>query len=150
MCQYLRIIRDSYPALWAWIRKFEDLSAVGMEEEVSYESGEVVTRLLEFAVQVYLPFLRANNLAIDNGEKTVSVSEEILHLTPMRSEISKACSEQHICFQLSLWADSEDAVSHSQPAFKYQHKCYQRLKHCYEELGSSDKERIDRRVSSFF
>ena len=74
MCQYLRIIRDSYPALWAWIRKFEDLSAVGMEEEVvSYESGEVVTRLLEFAVQVYLPFLRANSLAIDNGEKTVSV-----------------------------------------------------------------------------
>ena len=46
---------------------------MGMEEEVSYESGEVVTRLLEFAVQVYLPFLRANSQAIDNGEKTVSV-----------------------------------------------------------------------------
>ena len=55
-----------------------------------------------------------------------------------------------ILFQLSLWVDSEDAVSHSQPAFKYQHKCYQRLRQCYEALGSSDKERINRSVSSFF
>ena len=80
MCRYLRFIRDSCPALWAWIRKFEDLSGVGMEgeEEAAYESGEVVTRLLEFAVQVYLPFLRANSLAIDNGEKTVAVGRRLI------------------------------------------------------------------------
>ena len=78
MCRYLRIVRNSYPALWAWIRKFEDLSGVGMEEEAAYESGEVVTRLLEFAVQVYLPFLRANSLAIDNGEKTVAVGRRFI------------------------------------------------------------------------
>ena len=48
------------------------------EEEAGYESGEVVNRLLEFAVQVYLPFLRANSLAIDNGEKTVAVSRRFI------------------------------------------------------------------------
>ena len=55
-----------------------------------------------------------------------------------------------ILLQLSLWADSEDAVIHSQPAFKYQHKCYQRLRQCYEALESADKERIEKRVASFF
>ena len=71
-----RLIRDSYPALWAWIRKFEDLSGVGVEgeEEVLYEGGEVVDSLLQFTAQVYLPFLRANSSAIDNGEKEVKVS----------------------------------------------------------------------------
>ena len=71
-----RLIRDSYPALWAWIRKFEDLSGVGVEgeEEVLYEGGEVVDSLLQFTAQVYLPFLRANSSAIDNGEKEVKGS----------------------------------------------------------------------------
>ena len=48
------------------------------EEGAAYESGEVVTKLLEFAVQVYLPFLRANSLAIDNGEKTVAVGRRFI------------------------------------------------------------------------
>ena len=44
------------------------------EEEVLYEGGEVVDSLLQFTAQVYLPFLRANSSAIDNGEKEVKVS----------------------------------------------------------------------------
>ena len=70
-----RLIRDTYPALWAWVRKFEDLSGVGVEGEgeVAYESGEVVDSLLQFAAQVYLPFLQANSSAIDSGEKEVTV-----------------------------------------------------------------------------
>ena len=71
-----RLIRDSYPALWAWILKFEDLSGVGVEGEgeALYEGGEVVDNLLQFGAQVYLPFLRANSSAINNGEKEVKVS----------------------------------------------------------------------------
>ena len=67
-----RIVRDSYPALWAWIRHFEDLS--GVQGDAVYDGEEVVARLLQFAGQVYLPFLRANSSAIERGEKEVKVS----------------------------------------------------------------------------
>ena len=63
------LLRDSFPACWAWIRRLEDLS--GMEEGGEYSPTDFLERMLKFAAEVYLPFLTANRAAIKAGEKEV-------------------------------------------------------------------------------
>ena len=63
------LLRDSFPACWAWIRRLEDLS--GLEEGGEYSPTDFLDRMLKFAAEVYLPFLAANRAAIAGGEKEV-------------------------------------------------------------------------------
>ena len=65
-----------------------------------------------FTGEVYLPFLAANSVALYAGSKEVSVS---------------------------LWR--EDPILHTQPAFKYQQKCFKRIRQRYAELTPDEKER---------
>ena len=66
------LLRDSFPACWAWIRRVEDLS--GLEEGGEYSSTDFLDRMLNFAAEVYLPFLAANRAAIRAGEKEVATT----------------------------------------------------------------------------
>ena len=104
-----RLIRSEYPAVWAWIRKFEDLSGL---ETAHCDNAEFLREILSFAGEVYLPFLAANSAALDSGDKEVSVS---------------------------LWR--EDPILHTQPTFKYQQKCFKRIRQSYAELLPDQKER---------
>ena len=65
-----------------------------------------------FTGEVNFPFLAANSAALDAGSKEVSVS---------------------------LWR--EDPILHTQPAFKYQQKCFKRIRQSYAELTPDYKER---------
>merc|ERR1712228_393098 len=79
-----RILREKYPAVWAWIRKMEDTSGVE-EEGAHYVDDACCIDFLKFAGSTYLPFLRANASAIQSGENEVSVEipEGILHQQPV-------------------------------------------------------------------
>ena len=68
--------------------------------------------MLTFAGEVYFPFLAANRAAIVSGQKEV---------------------------QVNLW--KENPIVHTQPVFKYQDKCFQRIKDSYSSLSNTDKER---------
>ena len=111
---YCRMIRDDYPAVWAWIRLFEDLS--GVDPDKSHcDNQQYLTDMLQFASDVYLPFLEANSEAVEAKMSTTSVT---------------------------LWQETSP-VLHQQPAFKYQYKCYQRIKESYHQLSKEDKEKAN-------
>ena len=111
---YCRMIRDDYPAVWAWIRLFEDLS--GVDPDKSHcDNQQYLTDMLQFASDVYLPFLEANSEAVEAKMSTTSVT---------------------------LWQETSP-VLHQQPAFKYQYKCYQRIKESYHQLSKEDKDKAN-------
>jgi len=89
------LLRTEYPGVWAWVRRFEDLSGL---EEAHSDNTTFLQEILSFAGQVYLPFLAANSAAIEAGLKEVTVE---------------------------LW--EEDPIQHTQPIFRYQQKCFQRI-----------------------
>ena len=99
----MRLIRSEYPTCWAWIKKFEDLSGA---EPCQSDSSQYMREVLQFASDVYLPFLAANSKAIAENKKTVEVT---------------------------LWEGSSP-LQHTQPAFKYQQKCYQRIRQAFSKL----------------
>ena len=105
------MIRSEYPACWAWVKKFEDLSGV---ETGHSDSTQYLQDILQFASDVYLPFLAANNQALQEERKTVEVT---------------------------LWPHSSPLV-HSQPAFKYQQKCYQRIRQSFSKLPQEAQEKL--------
>ena len=106
-----RLIRSEYPASWAWVKKFEDLSGV---EVAHCDNTQYVREILQFASDVYLPFLAANNQALLEEKKTVEVM---------------------------LWPQASPLV-HSQPAFKYQQKCYQRIRQSFSNLPRDAQEKL--------
>lgn len=77
-----RILRERYPAVWAWVRKLEDTSGV---EEAHYEDDQGCLEFIRFAGNTYLPFLEANSNALQSGGDTVSVEilEGIQHQQPV-------------------------------------------------------------------
>ena len=108
---HCRMIRSEYPASWAWVKKFEDLSGV---EAAHSDNTQYLQDVLQFASDVYLPFLAANNEALLADKKTVEVT---------------------------LWPQSSPLV-HSQPAFKYQQKCYQRIRQSFSNLPQDAQEKL--------
>jgi len=94
-----KLLRDSYPGCWAWVRRLENMSG-HMETQGNYEDVGYVTEMLQFIAEVYLPFLAANRKAILANEKEVTVT---------------------------LWAGSSSPLQHSQPVFRYQDKCLTRI-----------------------
>ena len=108
---YFRVIRSKYPASWAWVKKFEDLSGVSGGH---CDNTQYLQDVLQFASEVYLPFLAANNQALLADQKTVEVT---------------------------LWPQSSPLV-HSQPAFKYQQKCYQRIRQSFSKLPQEAQEKL--------
>ena len=103
------MIRDKYPAVWSWVRRFEDLSGL---EEAHCDNKGYLKEMLTFAGEVYLPFLAANSAALAAGEKELKVN---------------------------LW--KENPIEHVQPVFKYQDKCFQRIKQSYASLSPLYKKR---------
>ena len=103
------MIRDKYPAVWSWVRRFEDLSGL---EEAHCDNKGYLKEMLTFAGEVYLPFLAANSAALAAGEKELKVN---------------------------LW--KENPIEHVQPVFKYQDKCFQRIKQSYASLPPLYKKR---------
>jgi len=109
------IIRDKYPAVWSWVRKFEDLSGL---DDAHCDNKEYLKEMLTFAGEVYFPFLAANRVALAAGEKEVRVN---------------------------LW--KENPIEHSQPVFKYQDKCFQRIQDSYASLPPLYKKRATELMS---
>ena len=102
--------RTDFPASYAWVRRFEDLS--GQDTADKWEVTNLVRELLRFAGRVYLPFLEANQAAMESDRKEVEVD---------------------------LWGGE---VRHRQGAFKYQVKCYDLLKKAYGSLADGEKEKV--------
>ena len=50
-------MRSEYPAVWAWVRKFEDLSGLEEESGGHCDNKAFLREILTFAGEVYLPFL---------------------------------------------------------------------------------------------
>jgi len=109
-----QMIRDNYPSVWTWVRLFEDLS--GMEGDSYCENQKFLEEILNFAAQVYLPFLEANSKSVLDNKQTTEVV---------------------------LWKNSDSAMNHSQPTFKYQHKCFLRIKEAYQRLEKNEKDALD-------
>jgi len=105
------LIRDNYPAVWTWIRLFEDLS--GVDGDSYCENQKFLEEMLKFAAQVYLPFLEANSSSVLENKPTTEVV---------------------------LWQNCETPQNHSQPTFKYQHKCFLRIKQTYQQLEEKEKD----------
>ena len=78
------------------------------------DSTQYLQDILQFASDVYLPFLAANHQALLEEKKTVEVT---------------------------LWSNSSPLV-HSQPAFKYQQKCYQRIRQSFSDLPQDAQEKL--------
>lgn len=89
-----RLIRSQYPAVWAWLRKFEDLSGL---EGAFYCGDACLKEMLRFAGSVYLPFLQANRQALASGETRLQVEiftkDPLLHNQP-------AFKYQEKCFRI--------------------------------------------------
>ena len=79
--------------------------------EAHCDNNEFLKEMLTFAGEVYLPFLAANSSAIAAGDKTMKVN---------------------------LWR--ENTIKHEQPVFKYQDKCYSRLKKSFTSLPKDIRE----------
>jgi len=77
-------VRDNYPAVWSWIRRFEDLSGL---DTAHCDNEGYLKEMLSFAGEVYLPFLAANSAALAAGEKQLTVSlwkeNPIEHVQPV-------------------------------------------------------------------
>ena len=115
-----RMIRNDYPAVWTWVRLMEDLS--GVEEDSAFcDNRQLVADMAKFAGDVYLPFLAANSSCVAENKPMVEVS---------------------------LWASSAEAVAHQQPTFKYQHKCYNRIKESFASLPPGDRDRVTQLLAS--
>ena len=83
------MIRDKYPAVWSWVRKFEDLSGL---EEAHCDNKEYLKEMLTFAGEVYFPFLSANRAALAAGEKRAeskSVEGEPHRTHPVCVQVSR-------------------------------------------------------------
>ena len=70
------MIRDEYPAVWAWIRLFEDLSGVD-PDKLSCDNSQYLTEMLQFASDVYLPFLQANSAAVEAKKSKTEVTSQL-------------------------------------------------------------------------
>merc|ERR1719225_1150973 len=110
------LLRDSFPACWAWIRRLEDLS--GLEEGGEYSPTDFLERMLKFAAEVYLPFLADNRAAIKAGEKEV---------------------------ETTLWK-STHPLEHRQPVFRYQDKCLTRIQTALKGLPEPAKSKVEKKL----
>jgi len=111
------LLRDEFPACWAWIRRLEDLS--GLEEGGGeYSATDFLDRMLNFAAEVYLPFLAANRAAIKAGEKEV---------------------------ETTLWK-STHPLEHRQPVFRYQDKCLTRIQTALKALPEPAKSKVEKKL----
>lgn len=70
--------------------------------------------MMSFASEVYLPFLAANSGAVEQG-------------------LTKT--------EVTLWQGSQP-IHHSQPSFKYQHKCYHRIKQSFQNLTEHQRQSL--------
>jgi glutathione S-transferase len=106
------LMRHRAPTVCHWIRQMDDLSGLtGEWRQGSEPASPAVLDLLGICGDTYLPFLSANERAInsDEGEVTLDIRSQTF----------------------------------SQPAFRYQAKCYSRLKGLYKGLEAAEKARID-------
>jgi len=80
-CSPDRLIREQFPSVWAWIRKFEDLSG---EEGAAFADQDCLLNFFRFAGHTYFPFLQANRDAVAKGEKDlqVEIMGDIVHRQP--------------------------------------------------------------------
>lgn len=70
-----RIIREEAPDLQHWIRRFEDLSGIDGDWNAPSEPlSPAVMEMLKIAGEAYLPFLVANQRALESGASSVSLT----------------------------------------------------------------------------
>ena len=92
----MMIMRNTVPSVYDWVRRLEDSSGIEGEWHSIAGLRPAVGDMLQFCATYYLPFLKANADAYNNGDDQVSVSLA--------------------------------GQPYTQPTFKYQVKCYSRLK----------------------
>lgn len=114
-----------YPEVWAWVWKMDDLS--GFEPPADSEHNAELTMgaraFLQLIGECYLPFLLANDAAIDAREAEVSVV---------------------------IWGGSGSGlprVTHRQPTFKYQQSCLRVLREQYGSLLPADRGFVDQALT---
>ena len=105
--------------MWAWVKSFEDLS--GVDGGKHCDNEEFLREVMEFAREVYLPFLAASSDAVVKGEDST---------------------------QVTLWPGSSSPINHVQPSFKYQHKCLLRIKESFARLSSSEQETVKQMIGN--
>ena len=73
----MAIMREMAPAVDAWVRRMDDPSGVEGQWRGLDDISPAVIALTEMAGEIYLPFLRANASAIDDGKErfTVCIAE---------------------------------------------------------------------------
>lgn len=98
-----------YPAAWAWIWRMDDLSGYTPEEPAPVNQlTPAVEAMLELCGQCYIPFLLANEKAVQEGKKEV---------------------------KLKVF---DGKYTHEQLTFKYQVLCLKRLREQYGQLSGED------------
>ena len=55
-----QLMRTEFPACWAWVQAMHDMSGFDDKKEPPTSAAAATKHLLQFAGQVYLPFLSAN------------------------------------------------------------------------------------------
>lgn len=102
------IMRQQAPRVYDWVRRNNDLSGV----EGKWRNGirPEVEALLAYAARTYLPFLVANQQALERGEDQLTLTIE--------------------------------GAPFSQGVFKYQSKCYDRLKKRFAAVTDEPAERL--------
>ena len=109
------IIRTMAPRLEHWTQRIDDLSGVDGQFSTLQDLDEATRQLSEFAAGIYLPYLRANYNAYQEGKDSLEL--EIL--------------DQH----------------YTQPVFKYQVKCFEKLRQYYNALSASSRETLRERFA---
>lgn len=112
-------IMHDYPEVWAWVWKMDDLSGYEPPADSSHNGDAQglsigVTSFMQLIGECYVPFLLANDAAINAGDAEVSVE---------------------------IWGGSGSGlprVTHVQPTFRYQQRCLNVLRTLYNNLNGDD------------
>jgi len=116
-----------YPAAFAWVHRLDDLSGYEGDHNNNNELGMGAYELLKLVGDIYLPFLVANERAIQNGEKEVVCSISAGEVGE-DGEVTKKGKR----------------VQHRQPPFKYQKLCLEVLRNEFSLLEGKEREKAER------
>jgi len=106
------LVMHEYPGAWGWTWRMDDLSGLPEPQMDSVQFAEGARRLIGLASETYIPFMQANLLAVEAGQKEVAVK-----LLPGQGR----------------------EVVHKQPVFKYQAACWLELQQMYGSLSENSK-----------